>query len=75
MSEQVGKMLECDRCSKTVFLLRTGEFIGDGGRTRTDTYEPAPDGWLNETRPGDLCPACAKEYVDLIEEFMLEVEK
>lgn len=70
MSEQVGKLLECDRCGKTVFLKRTGEYVADGGYVRKDTYEDRPEGWLYETRVGHLCPVCAEKYINLLAELM-----
>lgn len=70
MAEKVGKMLICDRCGKTVFLECTGEGETDGGYTRWNKFEAAPDGWSYHLDIGRLCPDCNALYEDLIKSFI-----
>lgn len=70
MSEQCGKLITCDRCGKTLFLKYIGEGETDGGYTRWNKFEDAPDGWEYHCDIGRLCPECNEEYVSVIERFM-----
>lgn len=69
MSKAKGLMRTCDRCGKWVFLKRTGEGVVDGGYTRWDEFEPAPDGWENIKGVGDVCDECKMEYEDMLERY------
>lgn len=70
MSELRGKLVTCDRCSKNIFLKCIGEGEADGGYTRWNKFEEAPDGWKYYCDIGKLCPECNEEYISLIERFM-----
>ena len=70
MSEQCGKLVTCDRCGKNVFLKCIGEGETDGGYTKWNKFEEAPNGWKCYYNTGLLCPECHEEYVDIVEKFM-----
>lgn len=70
MASKLGKLLTCDRCGKTVFLECTGEGETDGGYTRWNKFEAAPNGWKCHAEVGNLCPECNSSYKDLIKSFM-----
>ena len=70
MSEQCGKLVVCDRCGKNVFLKCIGEEETDGGYTKLNEFEEAPNGWRYCYNTGLLCPECNEEYVDIVEKFM-----
>lgn len=61
MSKHIGKNLTCDRCGDTVFLKRVEEdTVLDGGFTRIENFETAPEGWKNSFELDmDLCPRCS----------------
>ena len=59
MSEQRGKLVECDRCGCTVFLKYLGQGELDGGYTRWDKFEKLPETWMYESQVGCLCDKCA----------------
>ena len=61
-------MLVCDRCDKSVFLKKESVTTLDGGHTKIDNYEQATD-WKWFASTGDLCPECAKEWRELLEQF------
>lgn len=71
MSEQIGKMLTCDRCSKEVFV-KIFDAIPkelDGGFTRwIDIHTGVPDGWTECFYGTDasesyfLCPNCYSAF-------------
>lgn len=68
MSKVTGQLLTCDRCGATTFLQRLETKYLDGGYTRSDTYTKA-EGWGWTADVGDVCPACMKEYREIIEKF------
>lgn len=70
MAEQIGKLLTCDRCSRTVFLKYNGTEHLDGGFTKVDKFENKPDGWKHtcDLRM-DLCPKCNEALHKFLEEF------
>lgn len=70
MAEVNGKLCTCDRCGKTVFLRTTGDGEADGGWTRWNKFESYPDGWEYIHEVGRVCPACSKEYRELLSRFM-----
>lgn len=53
-----GVLLECDRCGKSILL----------GKNKNGDFEEAPVNWGHYSGK-DLCPECAKEYVDIMREF------
>lgn len=69
MSEVKGLLKTCDRCGNQVFLKCTGDREADGGFTRWNEFEKAPDGWNNATDVGTVCPRCWKEYVWLMDRY------
>lgn len=75
MAEVNGKMIICDRCGATAFLKCVGEGERDGGYTRWNKFEPAPEGWGNHYDVGRLCPACNEEYINLIDTFKKRIEE
>ncbi len=73
MAEQKGLLKTCDRCGSQVFLkyLDTDEL--DGGYTKLDKFEPAPDGWnccYVGTRFKTLCPTCAERWQEISTAFI-----
>lgn len=70
MAEVNGKLQSCDRCGETVFLKVIGEGEADGGFTRWNKFEKAPDGWERCFEVGLLCPKCNEEYKNLLKWFM-----
>lgn len=70
MAEVKGLLISCDRCGTTAFRKCTGEGERDGGYTRWNTFEPAPEGWDTHRDTGQLCPRCNQEYTRLINSFM-----
>ena len=83
MAQQKGMLQTCDRCTEWVFLKTTGDGDADGGYTRWNKFEPAPDGWkhvqVGIKDPGSsvyatLCPACSAEWRRINEKFMQEVD-
>lgn len=69
MAEINGKLIICDRCGTTAFCKCAGEGERDGGYTRWNKFEPAPEGWDWHSETGRLCPCCNLEYTKLIEHF------
>lgn len=69
MAEINGRLIICDRCGATAFCKCAGEGEADGGFTRWNKFEPAPDGWDWHSDTGSLCSACNEEYTTLIENF------
>lgn len=66
-----GKLLECDRCGKTLFLKYLSTITTDGGYgDNYDTYEDAPKRWLHETQFGWLCPECADAFKLFVSNFV-----
>lgn len=70
MSEVKGILKTCDRCGETIFLKTIGDGEADGGFTRWNKFEKAPDGWERLFAVGLLCPKCNEEYKKLLERFM-----
>ena len=70
MASKIGKMIVCDRCGGSVFLECTGEGETDGGYTRWNKFEAAPEGWDRHLDIGMLCPKCNSLYMDIIKSFM-----
>lgn len=70
MAEVKGKLCDCERCGKTVFLRCTDEGSADGGFTRWNMFEEFPDGWAYHIDTGRLCPECDAIYTKLINDFM-----
>ena len=71
MSEQLGKLITCNRCGETKFLKRTGEeglssYACPGTRS---TYEELPRTWIYDTKFGHLCPHCAEIFVRWLKDF------
>lgn len=72
MSVVNGKLITCDRCKNTIFCKCTGEGERDGGYTRWNKFEEAPD-WSCQYEIGNLCPACTQEYNNMITDFKNEL--
>lgn len=56
-----GIKLTCDNCEREVFLAKKDDKVLDGGFTRVEVCEDAPEGWRRESVLGefvDLCPEC-----------------
>lgn len=71
MSEVKGKLQTCDRCGETIFLKTVGDGDADGGFTRWNKFEEAPEGWARRYDISSLlCPKCNKEYENLLKWFM-----
>ena len=78
--KQKGMLLTCDRCGVTHLCEFTGQGEADGGYTRWDKFEYAPD-WKhtyckteeNKSTHIDLCPECSKWYEKLEREFEAKV--
>ena len=67
MAEHLGKMIECDRCSKTYFLNYTGTKSQYG--IDVEHFAKKSDGWKMHIEIGLLCNECEKVYQELIDEF------
>ena len=75
MGSETGLLLTCDRCGDQVFLRKTGQTVTDGGYTRRDDFEAAPEWkYYSDVRRITMCPRCSQQYKDLFERFMKEVE-
>lgn len=78
--EANGRMLQCDRCGKTLFLKWIGEDVFDGGYTRRDKFEAPPEGWecvnryFHKHDLRKLCPDCSKEYEAVLDRYFNESE-
>lgn len=59
--EQIGKMIICDRCGKSIFLNRLNDRIFDGGFTRSEQYEDTPQGW-ERINNKNICPECNEVF-------------
>lgn len=70
MAQKIGKILICDRCGDSVFLNCIGEGETDGGYTKWNKFEVAPDGWNRYLGIGILCPKCNSLYTDIVKSFM-----
>lgn len=79
MSEQIGKMLTCDRCGASVFLKYTGSKEFDGGFTTAAFFEDVPVGWESESIAGRkwalLCPKCHEQLKTVTDNFFRMVDK
>lgn len=72
MAQEKGKLLACNRCGKAVFLKFEGMEPQEWSQPK-EKYEKPPDGWAAAVSLGrdiDLCPQCAKEWVELQTQFM-----
>lgn len=69
MSEARGLLKTCDRCGETVFLKAISDGVTDGGYTKWNRFEDAPEGWEWRKETGTLCPNCYAEYIDILEQF------
>jgi len=71
MSRTVGKLLQCDRCSASVFLPWTNQGVEWSRDADDSNFQEPPKDWgkgelhIDGLAPvsKDLCPAC---YVDFI---------
>lgn len=63
--EQVGKLITCDRCGRSIFLTLTGK---EDWSDRL-SYQEKPREWTQEIGHGDLCPDCTKEFQTFCKEF------
>ena len=71
MSMTVGKLLQCDRCSVSVFLPWTNQGIEWGRDADDSNFQEPPKGWgkgasyINDTAISckDLCPDCYDDYM------------
>lgn len=70
MAEVKGKICDCERCGKTVFLRFTGGESLFGGWQNVDHFEDFPEGWAYHSDTGRLCPECDAVYTKLINDFM-----
>lgn len=71
MSEVKGILKTCDRCGETIFLKTIGDGEADGGFTRWNKFEEAPEGWGQRRDIWvTLCPKCNEEYTKLLKWFM-----
>lgn len=73
MAEKLGKRLICNRCGNEVFLECIGEAEADGGFTRWNKFEEAPEGWETHMvgkNAETLCPECNYEWLQLARDFM-----
>lgn len=77
MSEQIGKMITCDRCGKTVFLKCTGPIYLDGGFSKVVNFEKSPKGWEHhaDKELGLLCPECEIDYQKMVSKFKQDILK
>lgn len=80
MSNQIGKLLTCDRCGKTEFLPYIGTREFDGGYTRTNEFQEPAEAWSIAEDLGDctsgheyveLCPSCRRAYLKTKKDFFL----
>lgn len=69
MSEQIGKLLSCDRCGETIFLKWEGMSEFDGGYSKIQHFEKVPEGWTKNRDVGDLCPDCSELYQTMMHAF------
>lgn len=74
MAEAKGKLKTCDRCSEWIFLKAIDDGVTDGGYTRWNRFEDAPEGWDWRRETGTLCPKCNEEYKKLLEKFMKPIK-
>lgn len=70
MSEAKGMLKTCDRCGETVFLKAISDGVTDGGYTRWNRFEEAPEGWEWRKETGTLCPKCNKSFKSIMKDFM-----
>lgn len=80
MSEQIGKLLTCDRCKKTEFLPYIGTKEYGSWYPRADEFQEPPEPWVIKEDLGDcaagheyidLCPSCRKVYLKIKKDFFL----
>lgn len=70
MAEAIGKRITCDRCGKSIFLAFVGVKAFDGGYTRHNEFEPAPDDWhYSSELQMRLCDTCYATFKELLNEF------
>lgn len=70
MAEVKGKLCDCARCGKTVFLRLTNVESLFGGYDHANFFEDFPEGWAYHSDTGRLCPDCNAVYTKLINDFM-----
>lgn len=71
MSEAKGMLKTCDRCGETVFLKVIADGVTDGGYTRWNRFEDAPEGWeFWRKEIGTLCPKCSETFKSIMKDFM-----
>lgn len=71
MSQNLGKLITCDRCGRIIFLKYTG--LKDCGFRDQDEFESVPREWMHQEQFGDLCPSCAKEFQIFCRDFFPSV--
>lgn len=68
MSEVKGMLKTYDRCGESIFLKTIGDRETDGGFTRWNKFEDAPEGWVYHSEPGTyavtLCPMWYKNLAE-----------
>lgn len=76
MSREKGMLVTCDICGATVMLKTTGDGEADGGYSRWNKFERAPEGWRCKVEVDkkclDTCPKCTAKYDELYERLISE---
>lgn len=75
MASKKGLLKTCDRCGEQIFLKLKGTNYYDGGYTRTDDFEPEPEGWdwtIVKGKYRTLCPKCSREWERIGAQFLGE---
>lgn len=70
MAEIKGKICDCARCGKTVFLRLTNAEPSFSWCESANHFEDFPEGWAYHVDTGRLCPECDAVYTKLINDFM-----
>ena len=79
MSRQNGMLITCDVCGATVHLKTLGDGETDGGYTRWNHFERAPEGWCKKIEISneyiDTCPKCTAKYDALYSQLISELTR
>lgn len=68
MSSRICRVVTCDRCSKHIYLEKTGTETPDWGETY-DVYQELPKEWMYNSEIGYLCPECARVFQLFVLDF------
>lgn len=69
MSKKKGMLITCDRCGEWAFRENKEHDSQNLVSYVPQNYSDIPTGWESIARVGDVCPKCAGEYSNILQQF------